>query len=623
MRKARMCTCTLLLLLLVGVPQYWYVGAFSFLHHASSESRSLGHLRRNVLVRISPSFRLSTSRSILAPSSGSFNLARSKRDCGSKRRRSITTLFGEKSSNGDGGDLNDDKANNDFTSSSLSSSNEKALEDEEICIETPSIKRIISFAVPAIGVYLCSPLLSTIDTSTVGIFCGTLQQAALNPAVTIIDYSARTMSFLYTGTTNLMATSKKNDSDSKEANLEAKDNLVGALQLALCVGSAMSILLLTTSRRLIVPLVGNASIDKEVLHAAWRYCAIRSIGFPAAAMIGTSQAACLGLQDNKTPFQVIVIAAVLNLLLDVALVGRKNAWIGGTAGAAWATTISQYVGLGLFLRKFATKNTAPTDRFGEKASSKKNVDRITKGFLAGKLKFGLPSKKTINNFQPYFVPVTTTQIGRCSMYIAMGHVVSSTFNVATLAAQQIITTIFYTLIPIGDSCSLTAQSFLPTIVAQEPTQKRSQSLNKTVKNIYIVAGFLGLLLSMIVACIPLFCPLLTADIAVMALVRTVVPILFALFFTHGFFCASEGILLGLRDLKFLGRIYALFFSVVPFLILRLKYAARAGADVRLVSVWNVFAGYQAFRISLFTARAYWLRHRLNRQDSKVENLLMD
>ena len=86
---------------------------------------------------------------------------------------------------------------------------------------------------------------------------------------------------------------------------------------------------------------------------------------------------------------------------------------------------------------------------------------------------------------------------------------------------------------------------------------------------------------------------------------------------------SKGILLGLRDLKFLGRIYALFFSVVPFLILRLKYAARAGADVRLVSVWNVFAGYQAFRISLFTARAYWLRHRLNRQDSEVDNLLMD
>jgi hypothetical protein len=59
--------------------------------------------------------------------------------------------------------------------------------------EVPSFMRVVKFAIPAIGVYLCSPMLSMIDTATVGLFCGTLQQAALNPAVTIIDYSARTI----------------------------------------------------------------------------------------------------------------------------------------------------------------------------------------------------------------------------------------------------------------------------------------------------------------------------------------------------------------------------------------------------------------------------------------------
>jgi hypothetical protein len=60
-------------------------------------------------------------------------------------------------------------------------------------IEVPSVRTILSFAVPAIGVWLCSPLLSMIDTSTVGLFAGTVQQAALNPAVAVTDYSARTM----------------------------------------------------------------------------------------------------------------------------------------------------------------------------------------------------------------------------------------------------------------------------------------------------------------------------------------------------------------------------------------------------------------------------------------------
>lgn len=57
-------------------------------------------------------------------------------------------------------------------------------------IETPNVKKILKFAVPAIGVWLCGPLLSLIDTSTVGLFSGTFQQAALNPAVAVTDYAA-------------------------------------------------------------------------------------------------------------------------------------------------------------------------------------------------------------------------------------------------------------------------------------------------------------------------------------------------------------------------------------------------------------------------------------------------
>jgi Na+-driven multidrug efflux pump len=52
---------------------------------------------------------------------------------------------------------------------------------------------IIKFAIPAVGVWLCSPMLSLIDTSAVGILSGTTQQAALNPAVAVTDYAALLM----------------------------------------------------------------------------------------------------------------------------------------------------------------------------------------------------------------------------------------------------------------------------------------------------------------------------------------------------------------------------------------------------------------------------------------------
>jgi hypothetical protein len=54
----------------------------------------------------------------------------------------------------------------------------------------PSVRKILTFAIPAIGVWLCNPLLSLIDTSAVGIMSGTAQQAALNPATAVTDYAA-------------------------------------------------------------------------------------------------------------------------------------------------------------------------------------------------------------------------------------------------------------------------------------------------------------------------------------------------------------------------------------------------------------------------------------------------
>lgn len=58
---------------------------------------------------------------------------------------------------------------------------------------SPGVRKIIKFAVPAIGVWLCGPILSLIDTSAVGLLAGTKQQAGLNPAVAVCDYSALLM----------------------------------------------------------------------------------------------------------------------------------------------------------------------------------------------------------------------------------------------------------------------------------------------------------------------------------------------------------------------------------------------------------------------------------------------
>merc|ERR1712003_126797 len=71
---------------------------------------------------------------------------------------------------------------------------------------------------------------------------------------------------------------------------------------------------------------------------------------PAAAIIGSTQAACLGMQDIKSPLYVLGAAALINLFGDLMFVGNSNPLIGGTAGAAWATVLSQYVAVAFFVR---------------------------------------------------------------------------------------------------------------------------------------------------------------------------------------------------------------------------------------------------------------------------------
>ena len=230
----------------------------------------------------------------------------------------------------------------------------------------PSISKIIKFSLPAIGVWLCSPVLSMIDTASVGLLAGTAQQAALNPAVSVTDYGALLVAFMYTATTNLIAGAVEEDgadtssivSGSMTCNGRPRTTktLVTALRLALLVGITFGTILGTSAPILLARLMGSSALDPTVFQSALRYVQIRSLGMPAAVVIGTAQSACLGMKDVKSPLYVLAAAAGINLLGDILLVRNTNPWIGGAAGAAWATVFSQYGALLMFLRWLTVKN---------------------------------------------------------------------------------------------------------------------------------------------------------------------------------------------------------------------------------------------------------------------------
>ena len=121
-----------------------------------------------------------------------------------------------------------------------------------------------------------------------------------------------------------------------------------------------------------------------------------------------------------------------------------------------------------------------------------------------------------------------------------------------------------------------------------------------------------------VCSIPLLSGFFTSDPAVVALVNSVSPLLLGFFAIHGILCSAEGLLLGQKDLSFLGKMYALYFAAVPYLMLRLKRAALTGSRyVGLTSVWKVFLGYQIFRFVAWVGRVALLQRKTDVAASRL------
>ena len=514
------------------------------------------------------------------------------------------------------------------------------------------------------GVWLCDPLLSLIDTSAVGVLSGTVQQAALNPATAVVDYVALMIAFLYTATTNLIAAAKETDRGVEGAP-KTTNNFVGSIQLSTWVGSAAGLMLFIFAKQSIYAIAGDGVADPAVFQAATRYVKIRALGMPFAAIIGSAQAACLGMQDIKSQFIILSVAAVVNFVGDMVFVGSSNPWVGGAAGAAWATVFSQFAAVALFAQWLCHKpkpkpirpelnlsqpileltgdskgpsNQVRQSKFRSALSSIGRLGRNRKdneqkeasqyqsksvrGFLDGRSRkrdlWKLPSKQIVKAFSPYFLPVTSAQVGRISAYVAMSYTVASSLGTKAMAAQQIICSLVYSLFPLADSLSLTGQSFVPGIIEKAASPDRTAVLQKTMVNLAKGALILGFAMVGAAGCIPIISSHLTADASVAGMVNHVVPFLAANFPFYALTMALEGFLLGRKDLGFQGKMYSSFCFIIPYFMLRVKSAALTGSKIAgLAGVWKVMLGYQVLRFVSWFARFLFLQRQTAQESSKL------
>jgi len=159
---------------------------------------------------------------------------------------------------------------------------------------------------------------------------------------------------------------------------------------------------------------------------------------------------------------------------------------------------------------------------------------------------------------------------------------------------------------------------LQAIFEQPKTQERTTTLKKISRDFGAASGIFGIGMMGIVSVIPAIAHLFTKDPSVVSMVISIVPWLMANFAVHGFVCAGEGILLGQKDLSFLGRAFTGFFAVVPIIMLQTR--KWFGKNLALIDLWKVFVAYNVTRCFLWIGRILLLERRSVRELEAISNV---
>lgn len=201
----------------------------------------------------------------------------------------------------------------------------------------PVDRRIIALAVPALATLVVEPLYTITDTAIVG-HLGRAQLGGLALATTVLNLVGWTSAFLEMATTSRVAFRRGQRDD-----VGTTAATTAAYAVALVLGVLVALLVAFAGPPIAHGLGGQGAIQ----HNATTYLRISAIGMPFLLMTFAGTGHLQGHEDTRTPLRVVLVANVVNVVLEVVLVYGAHA---GVAGSAWGTVIAQVVAAMLFAR---------------------------------------------------------------------------------------------------------------------------------------------------------------------------------------------------------------------------------------------------------------------------------
>ncbi|KAK4724479.1 hypothetical protein R3W88_027258 [Solanum pinnatisectum] len=425
------------------------------------------------------------------------------------------------------------------TSSSDAESSDSVGNEQKVMVEFSANESIwnqtvdiIKFSGPAVGLWLCGPLMSLIDTAVVG-QGSSIELAALGPGTVFCDNTSYIFMFLSIATSNLVATSLAR---------QDKDQVQHQISILIFLGLVFGVLMFFCTRlfgvRALTSFTGGKNI--EIINSANTYIQIRGLAWPALLVGWVAQSASLGMKDSWGPLKALAVATVINGVGDIVLC---RVFSYGIAGAAWATMVSQVVAAYMMIEALNNKGY--------------------KGFA-----ISVPSTDELLQIFMIAGPVFLTMMSKVAFYSLLVYFATS-MGTQTIAAHQVMVQLFMICAVWGEPLSQTAQSFMPELLYG--VNRNLSKARMLLKSLVIVGASSGTILASVAASIPwLFPKVFSSDPQVIReMQKILLPYFIALFVTPSIL-SLEGTLLAGRDLKFISLSMSSIFVLSSILLMLLS-----------------------------------------------------
>lgn len=234
----------------------------------------------------------------------------------------------------------------------------------KVMTEGKPLKLIFSFALPLMIGNVFQQLYTVVDTMVVGQILGVNALAALGAADWLNWMILGIIQGFSQGFSILMA------QEFGAGNIKRLKKVVGN---SLGLAAVSAVLLLIAGQLIIHPVLGLLRTPEAIAGQSQLYLRIIFAGIPIVMAYNLLASILRALGDGKTPLHAMIVAAIINIVLDILFV-LPFGW--GIAGAAAATVIAQLcssIYCFVHIRKIEILNLSREDYRWEKELDKKLV----------------------------------------------------------------------------------------------------------------------------------------------------------------------------------------------------------------------------------------------------------